>query len=228
MPAARGRHPKPACLGGARSYYRPERWARERLIHTRRAGAGHPHLACRPCAHLTSPPASWTLGTASALQTARGIVARRAETPLGGSGRPRLRPSRARSPPLRGRARVPLVLPVFRKWRSGQAPGLLAQGFMLPAIPGARDSLGEVASKAGRAPAPAFGAKMLEGLALLLPDNTPAAFIWLVGRGVGERSIVDQVIVTHGGGLMRGERRRPARISVSDQRFNLEERFRVN
>lgn len=47
MPAARGRHPKPAYLGGARSYYRPERWARERLIHTRRAGAGHTHPASR-------------------------------------------------------------------------------------------------------------------------------------------------------------------------------------
>lgn len=111
MPAARGRHPKPAYLGGARSYYRPERWARERLIHTRRAGAGHGHPTVRCHQHTV-----WTLGTPSAFQTARGIVTRRAETPLGGSGRPFSRPSRARSLRMRGRAqtlqtRQPVQLP---------------------------------------------------------------------------------------------------------------------
>ena len=67
MPAARGRHPKPAYLGGARSYYRPERWARERLIHTRRAGAGHTHPASRLGASPLPPAHRLDLGHAECL-----------------------------------------------------------------------------------------------------------------------------------------------------------------
>lgn len=229
MPAARGRHPKPACLGGARSYYRPERWARERLIHTRRAGTGHPRCP-RPLTAPTPRPASspLDLGHGECHETARGIVTRRAETPLGGSGRPRLRPSRARCPRLRGRAHPVPGRASLPQRRSGETPGLLVQALVRSTVPDADDALGRIAPEPESTPTAALRTVMFERLSRLVPDDALTPLVRLVGGRIGQRPVRYGTFVVHGSDLLRAKRRHPGKISVSYQRFILEEPCRVN
>lgn len=205
MPAARGRHPKPAHLGGARSYYRPERWARERLIHTRRAGAGHWHPVCQTRRRRLPLRLGWTFWAPpvpsgpreSEGEAVAWIVTRRAETPLGGSGRPRLRLSRARSPQgarpdLYARGRCSGV-------GGGQParslPALFARFSVLAAVPDTRDALDGIPAEAEGTPAAAVRAKMLEGLPRLYADDAPATLVGQIHGYIGQRPVRRSVLI---------------------------------
>lgn len=110
MPAARGRRPKPACQGRARSCYRPERGARERLIHTRGAGTGDGRCGSHRQRGKTAQPALRPL----LFTPGSGACARdrhpKGQDPEGGLGRSR---SGRVEPGPRLRGRALFLLPVL-------------------------------------------------------------------------------------------------------------------